>query len=55
VRSLALPEASKWAEKGPTVVTFGTQKVPMTWLALGSERAWASAGTARPQVSRSRT
>jgi len=55
VRSLALPEASKWAEKGPTVVTFGTQKVPLTWLALGSERAWASAGTARPQASRSRT
>ncbi len=49
-RTIALPEASKWSEKGPTVVTLGTQKVPLTWLALGSERTWASAGTARPQA-----
>lgn len=55
VRSIALPEASKWAEKGPTVVALGTQKVPLTWLALGSERTWTSAGTARPQASRSRS
>ncbi len=53
-RTIALPEASKWTEKGPTVVTLGTQKVPLTWLALGSERTWASAGTARPTVSRSK-
>lgn len=54
-RTIALPDPGKWAEKGPTVVTLGSQKVPLTWLALGSERAWASAGTARPQASRSRT
>jgi aconitate hydratase len=54
-RTIALPEASKWSEKGPTVVAFGTQKVSLTWLALGSERTWASAGTARPQVSRSKS
>ncbi|MFO0739328.1 MAG: aconitase family protein [Labilithrix sp.] len=54
-RSIALPEPSKWSEKGPTTVTLGSQKVPLTWLALGSERAWASAGTARPSVSRSRS
>jgi aconitate hydratase len=54
-RTIALPDPGKWAEKGPTVVTLGSQKVPMTWLALGSERAWASAGTSRPQASRSRT
>ena len=53
-RTIALPEASKWSEKGPTVVTLGSQKVPLTWLALGSERAWASAGTARPTASRSK-
>lgn len=53
-RTIALPEASKWSEKGPTVVTLGAQKVPLTWLALGSERAWTSAGTARPQASRSK-
>jgi aconitate hydratase len=55
LRTIALPEASKWSEKGPTVVTLGAQKVPLTWLALGSERAWASAGTARPQASRSKS
>ena len=54
-RSIALPEPGKWSEKGPTTVALGSQKVPLTWLALGSERAWASAGTARPSVSRSRT
>ena len=55
IRSIALPDASKWAEKGPTTVTLGSQKVGLTWLALGSERVWAGAGTARPQASRSRT
>jgi aconitate hydratase len=54
-RTIALPEPGKWPEKGPTVVTFGTQKVPLTWLALGAERAWASAGTARPAPARGRT
>ena len=54
-RTIALPEPAKWPEKGPAVVTLGSQKVPLTWLALGAERAWASAGTARPQASRSRT
>lgn len=54
-RTIALPEASKWAEKGPTVITLGAQKVPLTWLALGSERAWTNAGTARPQASRSKS
>lgn len=54
-RTIALPDPGKWAENGPTLVTLGTEKVPLTWLALGSERTWASAGTARPQPSRSRT
>lgn len=54
-RTMALPEPAKWAERGPTVVTFGSQKVSLTWLALGAERAWANAGTARPPSSRSRT
>jgi hypothetical protein len=30
------------------VVSMGAQKVSLTWLALGPERAWASAGTSRP-------
>ncbi len=47
-KSIALPPPAQWAEKEPTVVALGTQKVPLTWLARGPERAWASAGTARP-------
>lgn len=47
-KTIALPEPQKWTEKGPTSVTLGAQKVPLTWLALGSERTWASIGTARP-------
>ncbi|HEY8076821.1 MAG TPA: 3-isopropylmalate dehydratase, partial [Labilithrix sp.] len=47
-RTIALPAPAQWAEKEPTVVVFGSQKVPLTWLALGQERAWASAGTSRP-------
>jgi aconitate hydratase len=47
-RTMSLPAPAQWAEKGPTVVSLGGQKVPLTWLALGAERAWASAGTARP-------
>jgi aconitate hydratase len=47
-KSIALPPPGQWAEKEPTVVTLGSQKVPLTWLALGAERVWASAGTARP-------
>jgi aconitate hydratase len=47
-RSIALPAPTQWAEKEPTVVTLGSSKVPLTWLALGQERAWVSAGTSRP-------
>jgi aconitate hydratase len=47
-RTLALPPPAQWAEKGPTVVGSGGQKVSLTWLALGAERSWAGAGTARP-------
>lgn len=53
-RQLALPEPGKWAEKGPTQVAFGSQKLALTWLALGSERTWATVGTARQSSSRSR-
>jgi aconitate hydratase len=47
-RTIALPAPAQFAEKEPTLVTLGSAKVPLTWLALGPERAWASAGTARP-------
>jgi aconitate hydratase len=47
-KSLVLPAPALWAEKEATSVQLGGGKVSMTWLALGAERAWASAGTARP-------
>ncbi len=47
-RTIALPAPAQWAEGAPTVLSFGGNKVPLTWLALGAERVWASAGTARP-------
>jgi aconitate hydratase len=53
-QKITLPPPAQWTEKEPTVITFGAQKVPLTWLALGAERAWASAGTSRPSASRSR-
>ncbi len=47
-RTIALPAPGQWAEKEPTVVALGSQKVSLTWLALAEERRWASAGTSRP-------
>lgn len=54
-RQIQLPPLAQWNEKEPTVVAMGSHKISLTWLALGPERAWASAGTARPQASRSRS
>jgi aconitate hydratase len=48
LRSIALPAPAQFPEGEPTVVALGSQKVPLTWLALGPERVWASAGTSRP-------
>jgi aconitate hydratase len=47
-KTVALPPPSQWAENEPTVVVAGSQKVSLTWLALGPERAWVGAGTSRP-------
>jgi aconitate hydratase len=47
-KSLILPAPAQWAEREATSVQLGGVKIPMTWLALGAERAWTSAGTARP-------
>jgi aconitate hydratase len=47
-KTVALPPPAQWAENEPTVVAAGSQKVSLTWLALGPERAWVSAGTSRP-------
>jgi aconitate hydratase len=48
VRTIALPAPAQFGEKEPTSVSLGSQKVSLTWLALGPERAWAGAGTSRP-------
>jgi aconitate hydratase len=53
-RTIALPAPSAWSEKEPTVISLGSQKVPLTWLARGPERAWVSAGTSRQAPTRSR-
>jgi aconitate hydratase len=49
---LALPAPAQWAEGASTSVGLGSAKVGLTWLALGAERAWTSAGTARKNLSR---
>lgn len=54
LRTVTLPAPSQWSETGTTVVTSGSQKLPLTWLALGAERGWASTGTSRPPAARAR-
>jgi aconitate hydratase len=41
-KTIVLPAPSQWAEREATTVTAGGVKLPLTWLALGSERAWAT-------------
>ncbi len=45
-KSIALPAPGQWAEREPTTVTAGGAKLPLTWLALGAERAWATGASA---------
>jgi aconitate hydratase len=46
-RSIALPAPAQWAEAGPTTIAVGAAKMPLTWLAVGAERAWATGTRAR--------
>jgi aconitate hydratase len=48
-RTIVLPAPGQWAEREATTVSVGATKLPLTWLALGAERAWAT-GSAKPQV-----
>jgi aconitate hydratase len=41
-RTIALPAPSSWPERQATTVTVGAVRLPLTWLALGAERAWAT-------------
>jgi aconitate hydratase len=43
-RTIALPAPSQWHEQAPTPVAVGQGKLPLTWLALGAERLWATGG-----------
>jgi aconitate hydratase len=55
-KTLSLPAVAQWSEKDATVVALAPgQKVALTWLALGPERAWVSAGTSRPPPPAPRT
>lgn len=69
-RTLMLPAPGQWSDSEPTVLSTtgpleaagpraatstGSQKVSVTWLALGPERAWTSAGTSRPAALRTRS
>jgi aconitate hydratase len=43
-RTIALPAPSQWPERGTTTIAVGSTKLPLMWLALGAERAWATGG-----------
>jgi aconitate hydratase len=43
-KTIALPAPSQWSEREATTITVGGVKLPLTWLALGAERAWATGG-----------
>jgi aconitate hydratase len=47
-QTIALPGPSVWLERQAITVTVGTSKLPLTWLALGAERAWATGAAAAP-------
>jgi len=44
-KTIVLPAPSQWAEREATTVPVGTAKLPLTWLALGAERTWATGGS----------
>jgi len=43
-RTIVLPAPSQWAEGKATTIDVGVAAVPLTWLALGTERVWATGG-----------
>jgi aconitate hydratase len=52
-KTIALPAPAQWAERQPTTVSAGAAQLPLTWLAMGAERAWAT-GTAKPAATTTR-
>jgi aconitate hydratase len=47
-KTIALPAPAQWAERQATTVSVGATKLPLTWLALGAERAWATGAPKAP-------
>jgi aconitate hydratase len=43
-RTIALPAPSQWPERAAASIAVGPTKLPLTWLARGPERAWATGG-----------
>ena len=43
-RTIALPAPSQWPERAAATIAVGPTKLPLTWLARGPERAWATGG-----------
>ena len=43
-RTIALPAPSQWPERAAATIAVGPMKLPLTWLARGAERAWATGG-----------
>jgi aconitate hydratase len=44
--SMALPAPEKWGDNG-IPISAGNKEIPLVWRALGAERDWTRAGTAR--------
>ncbi|MDP8998631.1 MAG: aconitase family protein [Myxococcota bacterium] len=44
---IALPAPGQWPERQATTASIGATTLPLTWLAMGAERAWAT-GAAKP-------
>ena len=47
-RTIAIPVPPSASDKDGATVSVASPKISLTWLALGSERAWLGAGTSRP-------
>ncbi len=51
-RTIALPAPSQWPERAATTIAVGPARLPLTWLARGAERAWATGGSTETGVSK---
>jgi aconitate hydratase len=49
-KTVVLPPPSHWPERQATLVAVGSSKLPLTWLAQGEERAWATGTVNAPKT-----